>query len=68
MAGHVRIGVSQHLGHIVERRPACQNECSERMTSRVRRKAFANTAYIGQLFQIGVHLLIAAYGKQYTVQ
>lgn len=58
MAGHVRIGVSQHLGHIVERRPACQNECSERMTSRVRRKAFANTAYIGQLFQIAVWCIL----------
>ena len=54
MAGHVRIGVSQHLGHIVERRPACQSECGKRMTSRVRRKAFANTAYIGQLYQIAV--------------
>lgn len=34
------------------------------MSCGVRRKAFANTAYIGQLFQIGVHLRVRRHGKQ----
>ena len=32
------------------------------------RQIFGDAADVGQLLQVGVHLLIAAYGKQYAVR
>ena len=38
------------------------------MTGAMRREILANAADVGQLLQVGVHLLVAAYGEQYAVR
>ena len=68
VAGHLRIGVSEHFGDVFYGRSACKGQRGERVPRSMGRKEFANTAYIGQLFQINIHLLITAHRQQYTMR
>lgn len=47
VAGHLRIGVSEHFGDVFYGRSACKGQRGERVPRSMGRKVFANTAYIG---------------------
>ena len=46
---HVGIGVSEHLGDILDSRTACESQSSEGMPCAVRREVFPDAADIRQL-------------------
>ena len=56
----------EHFGNIFDSCTVCKRQGSERMSRGMCRKEFANTAYIGQLLQINIHLLITAHRQQYA--
>ena len=47
VAGHLRIGVSEHFGDVFYGRSACKGSAWRTVPRSMGRKVFANTAYIG---------------------
>jgi len=60
--------MAEHLGNVVDRRAAGQRQGCERMARTMSRQIFGDAADVGQFLQVGVHLLVAAYGKQHAVR
>lgn len=68
MARHLRVGVSEHLGDALDRDAVGQRVGGEEVPCAMGRQLFADAADIGQLLQVGVHLLVARHGQQHVVR
>ena len=67
MARHLRVGVSEHLGDALDRDAVGQRVGGEEVAGTMGRQLLADAADVGQLLQVGVHLLVARYGQQHVV-
>lgn len=68
VARHLRVGVSEHLGDALDRDAVGQRVGGEEVPCQVGRQLLADTADVGQLLQVDVHLLVARHGQQHVVR
>ena len=68
MTRHLRVGVSEHLGDALDRDAVGQRVGGEEVPCAMGRQLFADAADVGQLLQVGVHLLVTRHGQQYVVR
>ena len=68
MTGHVGIRVAEDLGDYINWHPVFDCQGCERMSGQVDCQIFVDQANIGNLLQIGVHLLIARNGQQLSFE
>lgn len=63
VARHLRVGVSEHLGDALDRDAVGQRVGGEKVPCAMGRQLLADAADVGQLLQVGVHLLVARHGS-----
>ena len=68
MTRHLRVGVAEHLGDALDRDAVGQRVGGEEVPCAMGRQLFADAADVGQLLQVGVHLLVARHGQQHVVR
>lgn len=68
MTGHVGIRVAEDLGDYINRHPVFDCQRGERMSCKMDCQIFVDQANIGNLLQVGVHLLIARNGQQLSFE
>ena len=65
-ARHVRVRMAEYLGDDVDRHAVFDGQRSEKYAAQCVVKVLLNVTQVGNLFQIGVHLLITRHGQQLT--